>query len=132
MGANNLKLLRELGVKAVLTIIDERPHAEYAKEDVDQHLVIEAEDCYREELVQRFDETFAFIESNRERGAVLVHCFAGISRSATIVIAYIMRKYRLPFSKAYELVKARRSCVFPNFGFTQQLKAYEKRLREPD
>jgi protein-tyrosine phosphatase len=48
---------------------------------------------------------------------ILVHCHQGISRSATIIIAYVMRRDRLTLQKAYELVKSRRELVFPNYGF---------------
>lgn len=51
-----------------------------------------------------------------DKGAVLVHCYFGVSRSATVVIAYIMKKYGLSYSEAFEKVKAKRSIVYPNQG----------------
>ena len=68
---------------------------------------------------------------------MLVLCAAGISRSASIVIAYIMRQQRLSFSAARSLVKSRRSAVNPNLGFTLQLRmldqpgAWEALMEEP-
>lgn len=46
----------------------------------------------------------------------------GVSRSATIVIAYLIRKYKCSYEKAYKKVKDRRQIVKPNSGFVMQLK----------
>lgn len=50
---------------------------------------------------------------------VLVHCHRGVSRSATIVIMYLMRKFKLTLRDAYKLVKSRRDKIDPNAGFIQ-------------
>lgn len=64
------------------------------------------------------------------QGNVLVHCRMGISRSATLVIAYIMRKYKCGYEKAFNKVKDRRKIVNPNSGFVIQLKKYDKKIKE--
>lgn len=56
------------------------------------HLVLQAEDQPLFDLSQFFDEAYNFIEEGRKHGNVLVHCMAGISRSVTLVILYMMRK----------------------------------------
>ena len=61
-------------------------------------------------------------------GNVLVHCYAGISRSTSIVIAYLMKNKKMSFNKALELIKEKRGKIQPNSGFVLQLKAYEKEL----
>jgi len=50
-------------------------------------------------------------------GKVLVHCYAGVSRSATIVIAYLMQEHNLGYYEAMTFVKRKRPEVFPNAGF---------------
>ena len=64
-----------------------------------------------ESLDSHFHQAFQFIEQNLPTANVMVHCFAGISRSATLVIAYIMRKYKWSLKKAYEAVKTIRRQV---------------------
>ena len=58
-------------------------------------------------------------------GAALVHCYAGISRSATICIAYLMWRENLSLGAAYSLVHDARSIVQPNDGFRVQLQIFE-------
>ena len=55
----------------------------------------------------------------------MVHCNDGMSRSASLVIAYIMQTYGLDFKTALNHVQQRRFCVQPNDGFEQQLKEFE-------
>lgn len=75
------------------------------------------------DLLSYFDETYEFIREGMIRGAVLVHCQMGVSRSATVVIAYLMKKYNITAKEALEKVKMKR-CVFPNQGFVAQLGSY--------
>ena len=63
---------------------------------------------------------------SREKGSrVLVHCKMGISRSASVVIAYAMKAYNMSLEEAIQLVKKKRSCIQPNQAFVSQLKIYQ-------
>lgn len=57
---------------------------------------------------------------------VLVHCHAGVSRSATIVIAYLMAKYNMFANEAIDFLKSKRECIQPNDRFMQNLKDFQK------
>ena len=71
-----------------------------------------------------------FIDKVREtNGSVLVHCLAGISRSPTVAIAYVMRHLQMTFDDAFRYVKSKRSSISPNFNFLGQLLEYERQLR---
>lgn len=62
-----------------------------------------------------------------QENRVLVHCLAGMSRSATIVIAYLLATTPMTAEEATEFVRSKRRIVRPNYGFTKQLEQYEKR-----
>lgn len=59
---------------------------------------------------------------------VLIHCRAGVSRSASVVIAYIMYSYNLDYKSAYIFVKNQRDVVKPNKGFLTQLSEFSLQL----
>lgn len=70
--------------------------------------------------------TDAFIGECRQMdGRILVHCNAGVSRSAAVVVGYFMRTERLSYADALALVRAQRPCCRPNDGFAKQLKEME-------
>ena len=72
-----------------------------------------------------FDEAVNFIDDAvKSGGKVLIHCQKGISRSATIIIAYLIKKKGYTATSALEKMKKSRSCVKPNKGFMQQLQLY--------
>lgn len=54
------------------------------------------------------------------KGKILVHCQVGVSRSATIVLAYLMLKQNMTLAEAIKKVKERRG-IYPNQGFLKQL-----------
>jgi len=78
-----------------------------------------------------FDGCFEFIHEHRTQGRnVFVHCQAGMSRSPTIVIGYLIKNEAMNYETALEYVKKRRPRIGPNKGFRAQLMTYEKALQE--
>jgi dual specificity MAP kinase phosphatase len=61
-------------------------------------------------------------------GRVLVHCRAGVSRSVTICLAYLMFTARIRLEAAFEHVRSKRSMISPSLNFMRQLEAFEKEL----
>lgn len=61
-------------------------------------------------------------------GRVLVHCQAGISRSATICLAYLIQSRRVRLDEAFDFVKQRRGVISPNFSFMGQLLQFETQV----
>lgn len=67
-------------------------------------------------------------EAYQSGQGVLVHCQAGVSRSATIVIAYLMKHTLMTMTDAYKYVRSRRPVVSPNLNFMGQLLEFERDL----
>ena len=55
----------------------------------------------------------------------LVHCYMGSSRSATIVIFYLMKRYLMTFSDALQFVRDKRKCVNLNTNFAEELQKFQ-------
>ena len=91
------------------------------------HKRFEIDDDDHQNIIQYFGECLKFIKGKEK---VLVHCMAGASRSATIVIAYLMWTNKWKFDKALDFVTTKRPIVCPNDGFQSQLKIFEKLLSE--
>lgn len=86
-------------------------------------------DDVRQDASAQFDVAIRFIDSARKANkAILVHCAYGVSRSATLVIAYVMHTNRWPYAKALQYVKQMREVVRPNRGFEAQLVVWGKSL----
>ena len=95
-----------------------------------QHLVLD--DAIRQDMRPAFEACIAFAEqavADKPQGAVLMHCEAGVSRSASLMIAWLMRRDGESFLQAFERVKARRARVLPNIGFASQLQRLELELQ---
>lgn len=60
---------------------------------------------------------------------VLVHCYMGISRSSTLVIAFLMKEYGMDYHKAFAFTKSKRDVIDPNEGFERDLKKFEEYLK---
>ncbi|XP_058792523.1 serine/threonine/tyrosine-interacting protein B-like [Phymastichus coffea] len=91
-----------------------------------QYLVLDIADSTTENIIQHFQKVKQFIDQALNSGGqVLVHGNAGISRSAALVLAYLMETYGLTQQKAYAILQQRRFCINPNDGFMAQLREYE-------
>ena len=88
-------------------------------------LVVDVNDEPRQAatLQRQLPRVYAFIETNIKSGRnVCVNCQAGISRSATVVIGYLMHTKGISFDAAYNIVRKRRPIINPNKGFVNMLK----------
>lgn len=94
------------------------------------YLKVNIDDTNDAPLEKYIDSTISFIKeaSNKPDNRILIHCGAGISRSASIVIAYLMSTQHIPFDIAFEKVKKCRSVIYPNLGFREKLLEYEKNI----
>ncbi|KAG0706920.1 hypothetical protein DFH29DRAFT_899046 [Suillus ampliporus] len=86
---------------------------------------INVDDSANEDVLVHFLPSISFIQNELDKGrGVLVHCGAGISRSATIVAAYLMYSLKLDPASAVDMIREVRPIVEPNEGFMEQLKVF--------
>jgi protein-tyrosine phosphatase len=91
---------------------------------------VRVEDLPWSPLDSYFDVVADKIATNRDRGIkTLVHCVAGVSRSASLCIVYLMKHDNLTLRQAYQHVKSARPIIRPNAGFWQQMVDYERRVK---
>ena len=126
--ASNLKILKETGITHIVCAA-KGVEAYYPNKFT--YLKLDLLDTENEDIKKYFDEAGEFInKALKEKGKVLVHCHAGISRSSTICLAYIIKYKKIGYDKAIKMVREKRSKISPNVGFEKQLTMYSLDFEE--
>ena len=123
--------LRATGLTHVLTVIsyDEIADRNIEVPDGLSWTIIPIEDDRETNIYPYFMDAIKLIEDVLNNGGrILVHCMGGISRSPSIIIAYIMWRLKLRLTAAIEYVKDRRECINPNWTFYGDLVRFEEGL----
>lgn len=99
-----------------------------------KHLVIQVDDTPDEDLLKHFPKTTEFIDEalQGDNGKVFVHCAMGVSRSASVVCAYLMWKFGIGSLEAVEWVREGRKRVQPNPGFVRQLEVWGEMVKKKE
>uniref|UniRef100_A0A2D4LSQ4 Tyrosine-protein phosphatase domain-containing protein n=1 Tax=Micrurus spixii TaxID=129469 RepID=A0A2D4LSQ4_9SAUR len=125
---SKLPTLQKHGITHVICI-RQNIEANFIKpnfQELFRYLVLDIADNPIENIIRFFPMTKEFIDGSLQTGGkVLVHGNAGISRSAALVIAYIMETFGVKYRDAFTYVQERRFCINPNAGFVHQLQEYE-------
>lgn len=118
--AKNREVLRENGITHVLNCVG-FVCPEYFKDEL-VYKTLWLHDSPSEDITSILYDVFDYFEDVREQsGRVLVHCCQGVSRSTSLVIAYLMWSKKQTFEDAFQYVKAARGVTNPNMGFACQL-----------
>tara|TARA_R110002003_G_scaffold140_25_gene12913 strand:- start:7121 stop:7738 length:618 start_codon:yes stop_codon:yes gene_type:complete len=134
-------LIRAAGITHVLSVIDYDPLLQERFAHL-KHFHVRADDHPNENLLQHFEAAVRYIdaalqdvnqaEEEGSGGGVFVHCAMGKSRSATLVVAYLMWKYQLdPVTALEQLCEGRPVCD-PNPGFKEQLEVWARMCKTGD
>ena len=130
--AKNKNLLEKYKITHILNCAADFCENIYEQENKYTYLSFYLKDHVLENIECIFYECIKFIENAKEKGGrVLVHCIQGISRSVTIVMAYLIFKNKFTYDKAFNIVQNKREISSPNFGFSIQLQNFYMRLYEP-
>ncbi|KAI5951101.1 YVH1 [Candida jiufengensis] len=127
---NEEDLKKEYGITHILSVLPGKVQ-EISYLSNYQWKQIEVTDEETTNLIPYFNESFEFIES-ANGGNILIHCSQGVSRSVSVIIAYLMKKHKLHLEQAIYAVKRKFPEAEPNPAFREQLKLYEKMNYEED
>ena len=124
--AYSLKTLKQYGITHIVNTTCE---IDNAFPDDFSYLKLNLEDG-NDHLISVLDIAYRYIISALKHpdSKIFVHCHMGISRSSSVVIYYIMKYFKLPYHRAYELVKKKRSKIQPNVYYEEQLRWLSKRM----
>ncbi|XP_076844255.1 dual specificity protein phosphatase 10 [Brachyhypopomus gauderio] len=126
--AQDLQQMQRMNIGYILNVTTHLPLYHYDLGGFN-YKRLPATDSNKQNLRQYFEEAFEFIEEAHQAGkGLLIHCQAGVSRSATIVIAYLMKHTWMTMTDAYKFVKMRRPIISPNLNFMGQLLEFEEDL----
>jgi predicted protein tyrosine phosphatase len=136
--AYNVDVLREVGITHIVSIATGGGESGEIYPQHFRYLTISSEvnagdngSSEKERgLYEYFDTSYKFIqEALQTGGKVLVHCHQGLSQSATILTAFLMRQRRTSAAKALGIVRKTRSRALPKPLFMEELEKYEKEIK---
>lgn len=130
LNASNYYELSDRGITHIINVSEEISN--YFPDDFEYYR-IPVSDTNDASLENYFPDALNFIDRAREYDFgrnVLIHCFMGSSRSATIVLIYLIRVHNMTFDEAYSFLKNLRPVVNLNVTFADELRDVEKNIRE--
>ncbi|KAK0511315.1 hypothetical protein JMJ35_005888 [Cladonia borealis] len=127
--AENISTLTTKNISFVISIMSKNlpPSTREAYMDKRiEHVYIKKRDDSDEDILAVLGEVCALIEKKSQGGkGVLLHCAMGVSRSATIMAAYVMQRWGISGTEAVNFIRNKRHVVQPNRGFCEQLDVWE-------
>eukprot|EP01083_Nonionella_stella_P157002 509067_1 len=129
--ASKMEIMQWLNITHCVNVTVETPNFfEKNKQLNIKYLRIPVKDTSDAQILPYFEQTNGFIDNAiQSNGVVLVHCQMGKSRSATVVTAYVIHKYKYSAEEAVQYVKQRRFMANPNAAFMKQLKQFSCSLK---
>uniref|UniRef100_A0A0N5ADY0 Protein-tyrosine-phosphatase n=1 Tax=Syphacia muris TaxID=451379 RepID=A0A0N5ADY0_9BILA len=117
------KNLHQLGITHVVDASNMIRNVEYKGI---KYMYVKIYDSEDSDILQYIDGVIEFIEEARKSGGkTLVYCAAGVSRSATLCIMYVMKNKKISLKESFLEVSRKRPIISPNIGFWKQMIDYE-------
>lgn len=128
--AENLQFLLGRGITHILCSAAEmKPN--FPLQFIYNHIPLRDEPYF--DIFSYLDQAADFIlKAAQSGGKVLVHCAAGVSRSASFVIAYFIKYFGMTYEQALKHCQSCRPQINPNFGFERQLKQFYYKQKNKD
>eukprot|EP01084_Bolivina_argentea_P181976 314245_1 len=136
--ATNKKILKNIGITHIVNTTENISNTFQGDSDLNiKYLQIFVDDHVNEDISIYFEEVLQFIHSainsndfSNINNRVMVHCRQGVSRSASFVIAYLMKYYNYSFFSAEKYVKKKRNIIKPNAGFITRLFEFQREIEK--
>ncbi|KIM68877.1 hypothetical protein SCLCIDRAFT_13597 [Scleroderma citrinum Foug A] len=123
--ATSSRSLTERRITHIVSVCSDPIPAEVPESGI-YHLRIPVEDVDFADLLIHLPRACHFIDQAiKSEGVVLVHCHQGLTRSATVVAAYLMCTQRIDATQAMSVVRQAREQVWFSAGFQEQLILFE-------
>lgn len=128
---DNVDLKQQYNITHIVSAVSGAIPGNYVLDYV--HKQIDVTDEETSNIIQYFPETNDFIDSclfppgtstDKHHGAILIHCAQGVSRSVTLIAAYLMYRYKLTKDQALHALKRKSTLACPNDGFLKQLELF--------
>jgi atypical dual specificity phosphatase len=85
------------------------------------------EDSLKQKILPDLDEALRFLQNTKQK--TLVHCAQGISRSGSLIVAYLMKKHSISYDEALQMARSKSPRICPNPSFETQLRSWERTIR---
>ena len=122
LAAHNPSNITKYNIKSIVQVLGTIENRTYHA-NINYH-IINLDDLPNSNIIQYVPEAITFIDNELTNGRpVLIHCAAGVSRSVSIAIAYLVVKNSQSFEDTLSVVRNSRRWACPNPGFEAQLKA---------
>lgn len=121
--ASNYLTLEHYNIKHIINISSELPNA---FPNYFNYLQIPIKDDNQNHIYEFIPEIIEFLDriDISPNNSVLIHCYMGSSRSASVVLLYLIHRFKFSFEHALQLIKAKRPIVNINKNFLEDIQAY--------
>ena len=118
--ADDLDLLKKNNITHIINCVFNLPNS-FPNDITYKNLNLKDEK--NQPLLSALEDAYKFIKDNKDKN-ILVHCVYGKSRSASVILFYLINEKKYSFKEAKEFAQKIRSCVNPNEGFERELTKY--------
>lgn len=125
--ASNFELINKNKIEIVIRLSEDINKSIYSKNILFYNFEIEDNLLYKKEIIKFSMEIYEIINNNKDKN-ILIHCNEGQSRSVSVIIFYLMTKYKYNYGKCHSMIKDIKSDINPNMSFQQMLRMYHDTL----
>ena len=128
--ASNIDLINKNNIKIVIRLSEDINKSIYSNDIKFYNFEIEDNLLYKKEIINYSIEIYDIINNNKDKN-ILIHCNEGQSRSVSVIIYYLMTKYKYDYNKCHSIIKNIKYDINPNMSFQQMLRMYYDTIVPP-